>query len=97
MGDSCVVELAGQPLLLRPTEVGRLLRLTVGGVEELVRSGELHAVRVGKRWRIPRGSVERLVLGAGQDVVEVKVASVVGPEPVVLDYQAYADRALGLG
>ena len=35
-------------------EVARLLSLSRGGTYELVRSGEIPAVRLGRRWVIPK-------------------------------------------
>jgi excisionase family DNA binding protein len=44
--------------LLLPAEVARILRVTVRTVERYCKQGKLRAVKIGRLWRIPRGSLE---------------------------------------
>lgn len=50
-----------EPLLLRTSEVARLLSLSRTTIHELVNSGQLPAVRVGRAIRISRAAVERFI------------------------------------
>lgn len=52
-----------EPLLLRPEEAAQLLSLGRTKVYELVRSGRLGSVKVGKRRLIPRKALEQFVEG----------------------------------
>ncbi len=44
-------------------EVARLLRLNRKTVEKLIHTGRLHAVKVGRVWRIPRAAVVAFLEG----------------------------------
>ena len=48
-------------LLLTYAEAGALLSLTESTVRSLVSSGDIHAVHVGRYWRIPRANIERFI------------------------------------
>jgi excisionase family DNA binding protein len=53
------------PLDRRPQytteELGELLRLTDRAVRRLIDEGKIHAVRVGRYYRIPAGEVDRVL------------------------------------
>jgi excisionase family DNA binding protein len=49
------------PELLSPQDVAGLLRLTTGTVARWCETGQIEAVRVGRRWRIPPNAVWPLV------------------------------------
>lgn len=49
-----------------PIEFARLLELSESGARELIASGQVRAVRIGRTWRVPRVEVERL-LGVESD------------------------------
>lgn len=44
-------------------EVAKLLRVNRKTVEKLIYAGKLHAVKVGRVWRIPRAAVVRFLEG----------------------------------
>lgn len=44
----------GEPMLLRPSEVARMLGIGRSKVYEMIRNGELPVVRIGTTLRIPR-------------------------------------------
>lgn len=48
-------------LLLRPAEAGALLSLSETQTRELINDGELHAVRLRGRLRVPRSAVEAFI------------------------------------
>lgn len=50
-----------EPLLLRATEVGKLLGLGRSKVFAMVAAGELPVIRIGRSVRIPREALERWV------------------------------------
>ncbi len=50
-----------QPLLLRAEEAAKLLSLGRSKVFEMLASGELPAVRIGRAVRVPRTALERWV------------------------------------
>lgn len=52
---------ANQPLLLRATEVATLLSLSRSKVFELMASGELPSVHIGRAVRVPRVALERWI------------------------------------
>jgi len=49
------------PEVLSPQDVGGLLRLSPGTVVRWCESGQIEAVRVGRRWRIPPEALWSLV------------------------------------
>lgn len=54
---------------LRPEEVAEELNVTVSQVYTLMRSGELRAVKIGKRgvWRVSREALEQFVVELEQE------------------------------
>jgi excisionase family DNA binding protein len=52
--DESVYELDDDCAVYSVAEVARLLSLSRGGTYELVRSGEIPAVRLGRRWVVPK-------------------------------------------
>ena len=52
-----------QRLLLRPEEVAEVLAIGRTGVFELIRTGELRSVKIGKSRRIPADAVVEYVAG----------------------------------
>jgi excisionase family DNA binding protein len=44
-------------------EVAKLLRVNRKTVEKLIYAGKLHAVKIGRVWRIPRTAVVRFLEG----------------------------------
>ncbi len=50
-----------EPLLLRPTEVGKLLGLGRSTVFAMLATGELPVVRLGRSVRVPREALERWI------------------------------------
>jgi excisionase family DNA binding protein len=50
-----------EPLLLRPTEVGKLLGLGRSKVFAMLATGELPVVRLGRSVRVPREALERWI------------------------------------
>lgn len=56
---------------LRPEEVAQELNVTVSQVYTLMRSGQLAAVKIGKRgvWRVSREQLEAYVGGLEQEAV----------------------------
>jgi excisionase family DNA binding protein len=50
-----------EPLLLRATEVGKLLGLGRSKVFAMVAAGQLPAIRIGRSVRVPREALERWV------------------------------------
>jgi excisionase family DNA binding protein len=56
------------PLVLRPDEAAKALRISRWKVYELIRTGELHSVSIGRCRRIPVESVQAYVASAlGED------------------------------
>jgi excisionase family DNA binding protein len=51
--------------LLLPAEVARILRVTTRTIERYCKQGKLRAVKVGRRWRIPRSALEDLLRQGG--------------------------------
>ena len=47
--------------LLLPAEVARILRVTVRTVERYCKEGKIRAVKIGRRWRIPRSCLEEFL------------------------------------
>jgi len=62
MGESEMVQL---PFLLRPEEVAKALAIGRTAVFELIRTGELRSVKIGKSRRIPADAVVEYVAGLG--------------------------------
>ena len=54
-----------QEKVLTLQEVARLLRVSRKTAEKLVRTGQIHAVRVGRVWRIPKEALEDFLAGKG--------------------------------
>ncbi|MCO7192296.1 helix-turn-helix domain-containing protein [Pseudonocardia sp. McavD-2-B] len=50
-----------------PTEVASRLGLSEWSVRRLIRSGQLRATRVGRRWVVPVAAVTAFVNGSAQD------------------------------
>jgi excisionase family DNA binding protein len=53
------------PVLLRPEEVAKSLAIGRTAVFELIRTGELRSVKIGKSRRIPAEAVVEYVAGLG--------------------------------
>lgn len=51
----------GQPLLLKPEEAGRLIRAGRSTVYQMIASGELPSVLVGRSRRVPLAALRRWV------------------------------------
>jgi len=51
------------PFLLKPRQVAHLLQIHRATVYRLINSGQLRAVKVGTRLRVPYTEVERLARG----------------------------------
>ena len=49
------------PLLLTASEAGKVLRIGRSKVYELIRSGELKSIRIGKQIRVPRDAISELL------------------------------------
>ncbi len=56
-----------QKLLLRPTEVTQMLSLSRSTVYQLIASGELKSIRLGRAIRIPVKSLEEWIESNQQD------------------------------
>lgn len=50
-------------LVYMPKDIERLLCLSKNSVNALLRSGQLRAVRYGRKWLIPRSAVEEFLNG----------------------------------
>lgn len=50
-----------EPELLRPEEVAKILAVARSTVFELLRAGDLPAVRIGRAVRIPRKALDRWI------------------------------------
>ena len=46
-----------QPAVLTVSELSRVLRIGINGAYDLVRTGKIPSVRVGRQFRIPRQAV----------------------------------------
>ena len=57
--------MAERPRFLQPAEVADVLSITVSQVYTLMRSGQLPAVKIGKRgvWRVSTESLEEYISG----------------------------------
>jgi excisionase family DNA binding protein len=53
--------LADEPLLLTPEEAATVLRVGRTTVYALMKSGDLHAVHIGRSCRLPRAELQRYV------------------------------------
>jgi len=62
MGESKVRHV---PVLLRPEEVAKSLAIGRTAVFDLIRTGELRSVKIGKSRRIPAEAVVEYVAGLG--------------------------------
>jgi len=50
-----------EPLFLRITEAARLLSMSRSAAYQAIRAGQIPAIRVAGKWRIPRAALERLL------------------------------------
>lgn len=57
-----------EQLLLRPTEVGAALGLSRTVAYDIIRSGELPSVRIGRSLRVKRADLEAFVQRLGESV-----------------------------
>lgn len=48
------------PELMTVTEVAQVLRMSSQAIRDMLKRGEINAVRVGRQYRIPRSEVERI-------------------------------------
>ena len=48
------------PELMTVTEVAKALRMSSQAIRDMIKRGEINAVRVGRQYRIPRSEVERI-------------------------------------
>lgn len=48
------------PELMTVTEVASVLRMSSQAIRDMIKRGEINAVRVGRQYRIPRSEVERI-------------------------------------
>ena len=48
------------PELMTVTEVAKVLRMSSQAIRDMIKRGEINAVRVGRQYRIPRSEVERI-------------------------------------
>jgi excisionase family DNA binding protein len=48
------------PELMTVTEVAQVLRMSSQAIRDMIKRGEINAVRVGRQYRIPRSEVERI-------------------------------------
>ena len=53
--------------VLTVEEASNILKVSRKTLYNLMKRGEIHAVKVGKRWRILRISLERYLFGKGKD------------------------------
>jgi len=51
------------PLVLTVDEVAAALRVAKWTIYDMVKRGDLHAVHVGRKIRIPRSEIDRLLTG----------------------------------
>ena len=49
--------------VLKPDEVGKLLRISRGSVYEAIRRGSIPSLRIGRKILIPRAALEKLLDG----------------------------------
>ncbi len=49
------------PLLLTANEAGEVLRIGRSKIYELIRSGELKSIRIGKQIRVPRDAIGEML------------------------------------
>ncbi len=63
MSDVLVAE--RPPIIAKTVETARYLRCSEPMVRELIRTGRLHAIKVGRSIRVPRESIEAFVAGTG--------------------------------
>ncbi len=61
------------PELLTVTEVAKVLRVTSQAVRDMIRRGNIQAVRLGRQYRIPRSELDRIAtIPADTDQTEGK-------------------------
>ena len=53
------------PDLMTVTEVAKVLRMTSQAIRDMIKRGEISAVRVGRQYRIARSEVERITTPTG--------------------------------
>lgn len=56
-----------EPRVFTPRQVAEQLLVHERTVIRLIERGELHAIKVGKQWRIPRESLESYLRGEGRE------------------------------
>lgn len=52
---------------LTPEQAADVLQLNPETIRRMIRRGELQAVQIGRRWRIPRAAIDRLLQGGRQE------------------------------
>lgn len=53
------------PDLMTVTEVAKVLRMTSQAIRDMIKRGEISAVRVGRQYRIDRSEIERITTPTG--------------------------------
>jgi excisionase family DNA binding protein len=53
-----------EPLFLRISEAARLLAMSRSAAYAAIRAGQIPAIRVAGKWRIPRAALDRLLARA---------------------------------
>jgi excisionase family DNA binding protein len=62
-----------EPLFLRISEAARLLAMSRSAAYAAIRAGQIPAIRVAGKWRIPRAALDRLLaraMGPSDDETE---------------------------
>lgn len=54
------------PIVLTPAEAMDILGVGKNTMYRLLNSGELHGVRIGRRWRIANSALEKFVMNGGE-------------------------------
>ena len=60
-----VVDASGHTLGRLASEVAKVLRMTSQAIRDMIKRGEISAVRVGRQYRIDRSEVERITTPTG--------------------------------
>ncbi|MFY0390221.1 helix-turn-helix domain-containing protein [Hominicoprocola fusiformis] len=63
--DDLITSLDSLPVVLRVDEVKAILRIGRNQCYELIRSGQLRSLRIGRQLRIPRDAVEQYLSRTG--------------------------------
>lgn len=53
--------LAGYPDILTPEQVADILQISAYTVRQMLREGQIRALKTGKLWRIPLGQLRRFI------------------------------------